>query len=176
MASIDKRPDGQWRARWREYPGGPQRSKHFTRKIDAEQHLVKVQHDLLTGTYVDPSKARITVEEYYEAWKARQPWRQSTRAAVEGKFVLHLIPEFGDRPLGSVRRGDLEAWAAGSTLSASSARVALQYFGTMLEAAVFDGLLAKNPARGAKRPRVEREPVLPFTLDELDALFSAVPA
>lgn len=36
-ASIDKRPSGQWRARWREYPGGPQRTKHFARKIDAEQ-------------------------------------------------------------------------------------------------------------------------------------------
>jgi hypothetical protein len=29
MASIDKRLDGQWRARWREFPGGPQRSKAF---------------------------------------------------------------------------------------------------------------------------------------------------
>ena len=62
MASIEPRPDGKWRARWREYPGGPQRSKHFHRKLDAEQHLVKTQHDLLTGSYVDPVKARTTVE------------------------------------------------------------------------------------------------------------------
>jgi len=36
MASIDKRPNGKWRARWREYPGGPQRARHFVRKIDAD--------------------------------------------------------------------------------------------------------------------------------------------
>jgi hypothetical protein len=38
MASIDRRPNGQWRARWREYPGGPQRMKQFARKIDAQRH------------------------------------------------------------------------------------------------------------------------------------------
>jgi hypothetical protein len=81
MASIDKRPDGRYRARWREYPGGPQRSKHFDRKIDAEQHLVKTQHDLLTGAYIDPNKARTTVKEFYSIWKVRQ-----TVAA----FVAHL--------------------------------------------------------------------------------------
>jgi hypothetical protein len=32
MASIDKRPNGGYRARWREYPGGPQRTRHFARK------------------------------------------------------------------------------------------------------------------------------------------------
>lgn len=37
MASIDKRPGGRWRARWREYPGGPQRTKAFIRKVDAER-------------------------------------------------------------------------------------------------------------------------------------------
>src|SRR4051812_38629921 len=79
MASVDKRPDGTWRARWREYPSGPQKTKHFTRKVDAEHHLVKVQHDLMTGAYVDPSKGRTTVQAYYEAWSARQPWRESSR-------------------------------------------------------------------------------------------------
>ena len=30
MASIDKRFDGRYRARWREYTGGPQKTRHFT--------------------------------------------------------------------------------------------------------------------------------------------------
>ncbi len=32
MASIDRRPDGRYRARWREYPGAPQKTRQFTRK------------------------------------------------------------------------------------------------------------------------------------------------
>ncbi len=175
MASIDKRPDGRYRARWREYPGGPQRSKHFGRKIDAERHLVATQHDLLTGVYIDPSRARMTVETYYEIWRARQPWRDSTRASVESTFDNHVIPMFGDRPLGSIRRGELESWAARLSLAPSTAGVTLKQFATMLEAAVVDGMLASNPARRAKRPRVELEPVVPFTLEELDRLRAAAP-
>jgi integrase len=45
----------------------------------------------------------------------------------------------------------------------------------MLEAAVADGILAVNPARRAKRPRVEVRPVMPLTQDELDALCDAAP-
>ena len=39
MASIDRRPDGRYRARWREYPGAPQMTRQFTRKHDAEHFL-----------------------------------------------------------------------------------------------------------------------------------------
>jgi integrase len=43
------------------------------------------------------------------------------------------------------------------------------------EATTADGLLASNPARGAKQPRVEVEPVVPFTFEELDRLRAAAP-
>lgn len=176
MASVDKRPDGRYRARWREYPGGPQRSKHFDRKIDADRHLVKVGHELLTGAYVDPTRARTTLEEYYVVWSGRQPWRPSSRASITSVFTNHVIPTFGARPLGSIRRGDVESWAAKVALSPTAARTAVQYLGTLLDAAVADGLLASNPVRGAKRPRVEVEPVVPYSTDELDALASVAPA
>ena len=73
MANVDKkrRPDGTYRARWREYPGGPQKTKHFRKKIDAERYVVKVQHDLMVGAYVDPSAGRTTVEDYFPVWSAR---------------------------------------------------------------------------------------------------------
>jgi hypothetical protein len=61
MASIDKQENGKWRARWREYPGGPGRSKSFARRIDAQRFLTKTQHDLMTGTYIDPTATRVTV-------------------------------------------------------------------------------------------------------------------
>jgi integrase len=176
VASIDKRPDGRYRARWREYPGGPQRSKHFARKIDAEQHLVRIQHDLLTGAYVDPAKARTTVTDYYESWRPRQPWRRSTRESVESTFKNHILPKFGSRPIGSIRRGDVESWAAALELGPRTATVVVQQFGTMLEGAVSDGVLAANPARRAKRPKVEFEPVEPLTLDEVEALRAASPS
>ena len=49
------------------------------------------------------------------------------------------------------------------------------FLGTMLEAAVADGLIAASPAHGAKRPRVDRQPVAPFTDGECEALRAAAP-
>ena len=57
MASIDRRPDGHYRARWREYPGGPQKTKQFRRKRDAELFLDSIRGDLAHGRYVDPVHA-----------------------------------------------------------------------------------------------------------------------
>ncbi|MGI8796907.1 MAG: tyrosine-type recombinase/integrase [Acidimicrobiia bacterium] len=174
MASIKKRPDGRWRARYRD-PSGREHARHFDRRVDAERFLTGIEHSKLAGAYIDPTRARTTVADYYRVWADRQPWRPSSRASIESMFRGHVLPAFGDRPLGTIRRGDVEAWAAGLPLSGRTAGLAVQYLATMLEGAVADGLLAVNPARGVKRPRVEAEPVVPFTADQLDALYDAAP-
>ena len=175
VASLDKRPNGTWRARWREYPAGPQRTRTFPRKLDAEQFLVKTMHDLMTGAYIDPTKGRTTVQEFYEVWSGRQPWRASSRASVASVFRAHVLPAFGSRPLGSIRRGDVESWAASLPIAPSTVHLAMQYLGTLFAAAVADGLVAASPTRGAKRPRVEAQPIVPFTPAELDRLWDATP-
>jgi len=173
MASIDKR-NGRWRARWRT-PDGASRSATFDRKVDAERHLTAMEHDKLSGHYVDPSAGRVTVGDFWQTWATRQQWRQSSRDVVESYFANHVQPALGSRPLNSLRRGDVEAWAARLTVAPRTARQIVQYLSTMLDAAVADGLIVSNPARGAVRPRVDTRPVVPFTSAEVDALRSAAP-
>ncbi|MEJ7583025.1 MAG: hypothetical protein WKF43_02850 [Acidimicrobiales bacterium] len=74
-----------------------------------------------------------------------------------------------------VDEGD-ESWAAGLPLSGRTAELAVQYLGTLLEAAIADGLAVSDPVRGAKRPRVDTQPVVPFTADEVDRLRDAAPS
>lgn len=167
-----RRPD--WLAVYRD-PDGRERSKSFRRKLDAERYLTKVQHDILSNTYVDPERSKTTVEEYYRAWSERQPWRDSTAGSVAWIFEDHILPTFGSRGVGTIRRGDIEAWATGLPLAGQTARLALSKLSAMLEAAADDGYIPRNPARGAKRPRVDTTPVVPFTTDELDALTDAAP-
>ena len=176
MASIDKRANGKWLARWREYPGGPQRSKQFVRKVDAQQHLVTVQHQLLTHTYIDPDKIKTTVRDYSKVWLARQSWRPRTRLSAEGIMDKHFLPRFGDRPIGAVRRGDLEAWAASLPLSPATVRLVMQYVSSLFAAAVTDGYLATNPATGAKTPRVDRAPIVPPTVEQIRSLQASAPS
>jgi hypothetical protein len=69
MASIDRRPNGKWGARWREYPGGPQKARHFARKIDAQQFVTRIEASVLDGSYRDPALRRTPVRDYAEAWR-----------------------------------------------------------------------------------------------------------
>ena len=55
MASIDKRPNGKYRARWREVPGGPRKTQLFGLKKDAQNFLDRLRGDMVRGAYVDPA-------------------------------------------------------------------------------------------------------------------------
>jgi hypothetical protein len=134
-----------------------------------------MEHGKLTGAYVDPGAGKVTVAAYWSTWSARQPWRQSSREVASSYFRNHVEPGLGGRPLNTLRRGDIEAWGSGLAVADRTARQIIQYVSTMLDAAVADGLIASNPARGASRPRVESQPILPFTSTDVDALRGAAP-
>ena len=84
-------------ARWNEYPGGPERSKHFATKKAAEAHLLDVLHDIRRGVYVDPALGYITLADHVAAFIERQPWRYNTnRNAI---YALEYVrAHFGARP------------------------------------------------------------------------------
>jgi integrase len=174
MASVDRYPGGRWRARWRT-PAGESRSQVFNRKVDAERWLTSVEHSKLVSGYVDPSAGRVTVADYWAAWSERQPWRDSSRMSITSLFDRHVLPSFGARALNGLRRGEVEAWTARLPLARQTANQVARYLSTLLESAVADGLIATNPGRGTKRPRVDREPVVPFTDADVEALRAAAP-
>jgi len=62
MASVDKLGTGRWQARWRD-PAGAQRKRSFVKKSDATRFLTTVEHNILTGAYVDPAAGRQTFRE-----------------------------------------------------------------------------------------------------------------
>jgi hypothetical protein len=64
VASVEKRPDGKWRARYRPVPGGRQIARHFRRKIDAERWLTEQQSRVNRGDWTAPELGRITVNEW----------------------------------------------------------------------------------------------------------------
>src|SRR5213076_1223390 len=73
MASIKKRPNGQWRARYRD-DAGKEHAKHFARKVDAQRWLDEVTASMVTGAYVDPKAGRVTFASYFAEWAQRQVW------------------------------------------------------------------------------------------------------
>ena len=67
MASIKKRTDGVWRARYRD-DAGKEHARHFERKVDAQRWLDEVTASVVTGNYVDPKAGKITFKRFYADW------------------------------------------------------------------------------------------------------------
>jgi integrase len=163
-----------WRARWRSDEGGS-RSKVVKRQVEGNRLVAKMETDKASGLYIDPGAGRMTVAQYWAEWSERQPWRSSSRTSITSLFNRHVLPSLGSMQLLSLRRGRIETWTAGLPLAPRTANQVAQYLSTMLDAAVDDGRIPTNPAKGAKRPRVEVEPIVPFTDDEVEELRSTTP-
>lgn len=177
MASIDRRPNGKWRARYREHPGGPQRARHFDRKIDAERFLANVQSRLLDGSYIDPSAGQQTLRAYAAAWQAGQVYRPTTVVQVDAHLRNHVLPHFGDRPVASIRPSEVQAWVKGraEVLAPSTVEVVYRIFAAILNAAVDDRLIARNPCAGVRLPRQANCQVEPPTVEQVETLIAAMP-
>jgi integrase len=159
MASVEIRVrNGQKRycVRYRT-PDGKQRNKSFRRKVDAEKYLTNVEHSKDTGTYVDPSRSKITVKEWADEWMAAQTHlKPSTRARYEGILSHHIVERWGDTNLYRVSHADVQAWISGLELAPATVRYVHRVFSLLLELAVRDRRLPRNPAAGVRLPRAAR--------------------
>ncbi len=175
MSSITKRPDGNWRARYRDN-AGEEHSRHFRRKVDAQRWLDEITASIVTGQYVDPKAGKITFREYAERWRSIQVQRPSSKAHVETMLRRHTYPTFGDRPLGSIVPSEVQAWATGLTLAPATVGVIHGILSTIMKSAVRDRRIATNPCDGTKLPKVQPKQVIPMTTEQVETVRAALPA
>jgi integrase len=177
MASIDKRAGGGYRARWREYPGGPQKTRQFGRKGDAERFLDGIRGDLARGQYVDPADARTLFRDYAESWRSGQVHRPSTTVQAESYLRLHAYPTLGRRPIGSIRRSEIQAWVktVNATLAPGSVEIVYRWVATIFKSAVGDRLIAASPCIRIALPKRADTEVVPLSVSDVEALAAAVP-
>lgn len=155
MASVQKRPDGKWRARYRD-PDGREHSKHFDRKIDANQWLLGIRSSMQRGEYLDPSGAKVTIGAYFAEWSERQVWADTTATAM-ALAVRHCT--FADVTLGGIRRSTVEAWVKDmqrAGLAPGTIRTRVNNVRSVLRAAARDRLIPRDPSEGVTLPRQRR--------------------
>ena len=177
MASIEKRPDGSYRARWREFPGGPQRARHFARKAGAERFLDGIRGDLIRGDYIDPTAGRVRFGEYAESWRQAQVHRPSTEVLVESHLRLHVLPFFGERPIASIRPSEIQAWVKGRSaeLAPTTVKTVYRFTAAIFRSAVRDRIIANTPCEEIKLPKIDRLRVVPLETEAVVRLASAMP-
>ncbi len=178
MASknVAKRPDGRWRARYRD-AAGREHARHFARKVDAQRWLDETTASVVTGTYVSPGAGRVTFREYAEGWRSRQVHRAGTLAQVEGHLNRYVYPTLGNRPLDSILPSDVQALVKSlqATLAPATTLVVYRYVGAIFKAAVLDRRIAVTPCVGVALPRVEKRRVVPMPTEDVVALTAALP-
>lgn len=178
MASIEKRlRDGRtsWRAHYRT-PSGAQRNKTFARKIDAERFLASVESAKVTGTYVDPTLAKLTLGGWAERWLDGQAHlKLTTHSRYEGILRKHIHPRWDRIRLANVSHGDVQAWVTELAKAHSPATVQKihRVLSLVLDMAVKDGRLARNVAGGVNLPRVGKHEHRYLTHEQVDDLAKA---
>jgi integrase len=176
MASIARRPDRRWRARYRD-DTGREHARHFDRKLDAQRWLDGVTASVVTGQYVGPKAGRVTFREYAEGWRATAVHRQATRDRVERALRLHVYPVLGDQPIGSIRASTVQAMvtAAAGTLAPNSLRAVYSVLSGVFSAAVRDRVVPSSPCVGVRLPEQRRQRVEVPPIAVLDRLSAALP-
>lgn len=176
LASVAKRPDGRWRARYRD-AAGKEHSKHFPRKIDGQQWLDQVTASVVTGQYADPKLGRTTVQVYTVKWLDAQPIRDSSRRSYGSHIRNHIIPALGGQKLNSVTRTEVLAFRRrlDGDLAPNTVRQVMALLASVFAAAVEDGYIGKSPCRGTVPERPHREDVVPLTIEQVEALVEAAP-
>ncbi|WP_278373410.1 tyrosine-type recombinase/integrase [Brevibacterium casei] len=161
MASIKRRNNGKWRARYRD-ADGREHARHFDRKFDAQQWLDDETVKLRTGTWVEPAAGKMTLEEWFDEWSSIQVWEHGTYLAAEQ--AVRSTP-FLNRQLDKITVNDVQAWVKSMTkpngrrnkgLEPSTIKTRYNYLHMCFSAAKKARKIGVVPSEDVTLPRLKR--------------------
>ena len=175
--SIAKRPNGKWRARYRD-EAGKEYARHFDRKIDAQRWLDAQTAKIVAGTHVSPRQARMTVAEWCETWLDGYGTRRSSSIKSAGVHLSLIVEHFGSMQLGAVRPSHVKAWTAKLRSEGRADSYVYRVHGRLAQLfsdAVHDGLIARSPCSRRTSPGQGKQRPYVATTDQVWRLYSAFP-
>ncbi len=172
MASITRRSTAAGDARYdaRVRIGDQVRTKTFLRRGDAERWARQQETRKDRGDLVDPRAGAVPLEEYARRWLPTRDLRPRTRQLYGHLLSRRIAPTFGATPINRITTEAVRSWHGRVTneVSALQAAKAYRLLRAMLNTAVADGFLARNPCcipgagqeRSPERPLIEPADVL----------------
>jgi integrase len=165
-----------YRVRYRD-PNKVERSRTFERKIDAERFAAEVESDIGRGDYLDPRGGQVLLEDWVDKWLATLSVKPKTRESYESLLRSRILPVFGRRSLENIRPSEVQGWVSAMNdegLSASRIRQATIVLRQVMDAAVQDRLIGRNPCERIKLPRLKQEEAAYFDPATVDRIVSAI--
>jgi integrase len=150
--SVTKR-GSSWQVRWRN-ASGKRCTKTFSKKVLAEEYERKQRGLAYSGEVYDPTNARITVAELYPTWiTTKGSLKEKTLLGYESTWRNIVAPKWGDVQVRNITFGQVKAWHAtctsisGKKLGPTKSREAYYVLSMILDHAVENGYLPRNPAK-----------------------------
>ncbi len=177
MASISKRENGQWRARYRD-DAGKEHAHHFTRKVDAQNWLDEQTAKMVAGMHVSPRTARTTVGEWCDTWLEGYGANRKSTVRQAEVHIARIRTAFGPMPLSAVRPSHVRTWTsqlAAEGLSESYVYALHSRLGQLFSDAVHDGIVAKSPCSRRTSPGAGKQRAYVATTEQVWALHDVMP-
>lgn len=172
MASIQRRDNGKWRARYRD-DSGREHARHFATKAEARRWLIDQESKLLRGDWADPRLGRETLRAYATRWEAIQVASEGTKRITDNALRLHVLPRLGDLRLAAIRRSDVQALVKeleAKGLAAKNVENIYAVLSRVLDSAVEDRMIATSPCRRISLPKDHGEEVTIPTLEDVESV------
>ncbi|MFG3266472.1 tyrosine-type recombinase/integrase [Streptomyces bobili] len=128
------------------------KDRSFDALQDAKTWLAQAQTDARRGEFVDPRDGAISLKDYIAThWWPTQSGDPSTLERIEQRVRRHIVPHLGALPLNSVGTEALRGWKKRleKDLGPTSIRLVWATLSGVLQAAVEDRRLARNPCRAS---------------------------
>lgn len=167
----------RWRARYVD-PSGKEVQRSFDSKAEATAWKTAQTADIAKGSYVAPKDAVMTFDAWADRWLANYSKSRRQSSARQAKTHLKTIrEEFGPMTLAEIKPSMVTAWTGklNDDYKPSTVYALYRRLSHVLDDAVHDGLLARNPCSRRTAPPTGRAEQYCPTTEEVWALHDAMP-
>lgn len=167
----------RWLARYVD-DHGAENTKSFERRVDAQRWLDEITAAQVTGAYVAPKAGLMTVSYVHAKWTGTQGHLKATTVATRAvTWSAHVEDRWASTAVADVHTSDVKAWVqdmASAGAGPATIENALSVLRQVLELAVVDRRLARNPCAGVKAPRRQHRQRGYLTHDQVELLATQV--
>jgi integrase len=178
FGAVRQYRSGRWTASYRGPDGQEFRAPEtFDTKKEAEIWLSQIEADLTRGNWQDPDAGAVNFKEYALQWVDERGLSATTDELYRRLLRLHLLPTLEGLDLDEITAPRVRTWRAerlASTGAATTVAKAYRLLKAIMETAVDDELIRRNPCRikgAGKESSAERQIA---TVDQVDALADAL--
>ncbi|HUN32727.1 MAG TPA: hypothetical protein VMU95_12005 [Trebonia sp.] len=170
----------RWLACW-DKPDGTEGTRAFYKKATAISYAEAQEREAMGATQqVDPERSMMTVQEYGETvfMPTMLHLRPNSVDTYNAHLRNHAYARLGKKRMSAVRRSDIQAWVAtiARTLAPATTETVYAVLRAMMHHAADEDppVIAVNPGRNIKLPKVRRRVAEPLPPQAIVALLVAI--